>query len=490
MKVMRSILVSVSAAVLLVAVIGCASASSLANKKDKVSAIKQLAKNLVKDSSDQEMADVFNEVYNSEMSSKMYIVQATTNDVLNDFMVANGASSVEAALSSIANGIPDRDSKTNTQTVLSEISVKEAVNRLTELKNTYRDLTEIQSAVKPMPSTIGSIQTYDVQKYNDNFNGEWTKAADALGDFYVKCGDAMMPAKTPYEISNIIGVYQKAEQEYLTQSKVSSVRNTIYNLYMNKGNAFITLVKKDIPEIPNKDSAINIRNFASSVIEEARQATDAFTQALSYKSFDSKAMEAQKEAYYYSGLAYLTGAQNLPSKGFAETGTWPVYAEGQFGYGNTLDYKDARDKQKDARALAVKYGRGDGVGYYCCQLDYDLPTKHITITYNRDGKEQTVNGEDFYSMDKLDQSSYGGMGADAFILWGNDFDYRVNGKSQLWSTGLRGETVTYNYKKDADGTIRAYNSYGKEIYTFTTTDNGETYVYKSDIKMDYTFKKY
>lgn len=489
MKIKKSFPVAV-AALLFVAFTGCTSVASLADKKDTVGSIKKLAKMLIKDSSNQEAADVFNELYNREMSNKMYIVQTSSSEVLDSFASSQGASSVEAALKSIASAIPDRTSSKNQTTVIDDSSVKDTINRLRELKDTYRDLTEIQSAVKPMPETIGSVQTYYVEKYTNNFNNGWTTAADALGDFYVKCGDAMMPAKTPYEISNIIGVYQKAEHEYLTQSKISSVRNTIYNLYMNKGDAFITLVKQEIPEIPKKDSAINIRNFANSVIEEARQATDAYTQALSYKSFDSKAKEAQKEAYYYSGLAYLTGAQNLPSKGFAETGTWPVYAEGQFGYGNTLDYKDARDKQKDARALAVKYGRGDGVGYYCCQLDYDLPTKHVTITYNRDGKEQTVNGEDFYSMDKLDQSSYGGMGADAFILWGNDFDYRVNGKSQLWSTGLVGEVVTYTYKKDADGTIRAYNSYGKEIYTFTTADNGETYVYKSDIKMDYTFKKY
>ena len=82
------------------------------------------------------------------------------------------------------------------------------------------------------------------------------------------------------------------------------------------------------------------------------------------------------------------------------------------------------------------------------------------------------------------------MGGDEFILWNNDFDYRLNGKSQLWSTGLVGETLTYTYKKDADGTIHAFNSYGREIYTFTTPDEGVTYIYTSDTKQTYTFAKY
>ena len=77
LKVMRSLLVTVSAALLFVAVTGCTSVASLANKKDTVSSIKKLSKMLVKDSSNQEAADVFNELYNREMANKMYIVHYT-----------------------------------------------------------------------------------------------------------------------------------------------------------------------------------------------------------------------------------------------------------------------------------------------------------------------------------------------------------------------------------------------------------------------------
>ena len=472
MKIKQSFAVAV-AAFLLVALTGCTSVAGLADKKDTVGSIKKLSKMLIKDSSNQEAADVFNELYNREMTNKMYIVQTSSSDVLSNFASSQGASSVEAALKSIADSIPDRASSSNKQTVIDDSSVKDTINRLSELKNTYRDLTEIQSAVKSVPETIGSVQTYYVEKYTDNFNGGWTKAADDLGDFYKKCGDAMMPNQSLYEIANIIPIYKKAETEYLTQSKISTIRNTIYNLYMKQGDGYLTLAKNEMSEI-TKTSA--------HAIDDANRSAMAYQEALSYKSFDNNALAAQKEAKYYYALASLTAAE----KGGASGVGGAMNAEQVFG--QVIDYKDSRDKQKDARAIAARQGK-KGELYYCSKVEYKAGNKTIVITYDKKGNELTVNGEDFSSLSNLDQITYKGMGGEEFVLWDGDFDYRLKGKTQLWSTGLVGEVVTYTYKKDADGTIHAYNSYNREIYTFTTNDDGATYLYKSDVKVDYYFTK-
>ena len=246
MKIKQSFAVAV-AAFLLVALTGCASVASLADKKDTVSSIKKLAKMLVKDSSNQEAADVFNELYNREMANKMYIVETTSQDVLNEFASSQGASSVESALKSIVQNLPDRTDTKNYKSVVDDYAVKTVISRLTELKDNYRDLTEIQSAVKPVPETIGEIQTYYVEKYTNDFNSGWTRASDDLGDFYKKCGDAMLPAQTAYEITKIIDIYKKAETAYFNQSKISSVRNIIYTLYMDQGDQYLAIAKQEIP---------------------------------------------------------------------------------------------------------------------------------------------------------------------------------------------------------------------------------------------------
>ena len=475
MKVVKNVAAAVSVAVVSLVLFGCASAASLANRKDTVGSIKKLSKMLIKNSEDQEAADVFNELYNREMANKMYIVQSTTaSDILNNFAAEQGAPSVEAALKAIVQNLPDRTNTKNYQSVVDDYAVKEVINRLTELKDNYRDLTEIQSAVSPVPETIGSVQTYYVEKYTNDFNSGWTRASDDLGDFYLKCGDAMLPAQTPYEIGKIADIYKKAETAYFTQSKISSVRNTLYTMYMDQGDQYLAIAKQEIPNIArDKDRASDPANMA----------TIAYSDALSYKSNDSKAKAARKEATYYYGVAQLTAAE---AGGYTGAGA-ASYAEAAFG--SILDYKDSRDRQKDARALVVKEHK-KGECYYCSQLEYDSGKKHNVITYNKKGQELTVNGEDFYSLSNVDQITYRDYGGYEFILWDGDFDYRRKGKSQLSSTGLVGETILFTYKKDADGTIHAYNSYNREIYTFTTPDAGQTYVYVSDTKWVYTFTKY
>ncbi len=474
MKVVKNVAAAVSVAVVSLVLFGCASAASLANRKDTVGSIKKLSKMLIKNSADQEAADVFNELYNREMANKMYIAQTTSQDVLNEFISSQGASSVEAALKSIVQNLPDRTDARNYQSVVNDYAVKTVISRLTELKDNYRDLTEIQSAVKPVPETIGEVQTYYVEKYTNDFNSGWTRASDDLGDFYVKCGDAMLPALTPYEIGKIADIYKKAETAYFTQSKISSVRNTIYTLYMDQGDQYLAVAKQEIPNIArDKDRAS----------DPANRATIAYSDALEYKSNDSNAKAARKEATYYYGVAQLAAAE---AGGYTGAGA-ASYAEAAFG--SIVDYKDSRDRQKDARALVVKE-HNKGECYYCSQLEYDSGKKHNVITYNKKGQELTVNGEDFYSLSNVDQITYRDYGGYEFILWDGDFDYRRKGKSQLSSTGLVGETITYTYKKDADGTIHAYNSYNREIYTFTTPDAGQTYVYVSDTKWVYTFTKY
>ena len=475
MKVVKNVAAAVSVAVVSLVLFGCASAASLANRKDTVGSIKKLSKMLIKNSEDQEAADVFNELYNREMANKMYIVQSTTaSDILNNFAAEQGAPSVEAALKAIVQNLPDRTNTKNYQSVVDDYAVKEVINRLTELKDNYRDLTEIQSAVSPVPETIGSVQTYYVEKYTNDFNSGWTRASDDLGDFYVKCGDAMLPAQTPYEIGKIADIYKKAETAYFTQSKISSVRNTLYTMYMDQGDQYLAIAKQEIPNIArDKDRASDPANMA----------TLAYSDALSYKSNDSKAKAARKEATYYYGVAQLAAAE---AGGYTGAGA-ASYAEAAFG--SIVDYKDSRDRQKDARALVVKE-HNKGECYYCSQVEYDSGKKHNVITYNKKGQELTVNGEDFYSLSNVDQITYRDYGGYEFILWDGDFDYRRKGKSQLSSTGLVGETILLTYKKDADGTIHAYNSYNREIYTFTTPDAGQTYVYVSDTKWVYTFTKY
>ena len=243
MKRMLVLGAGVMAALLIFA--GCASTSvaGLASSSDSVGSIKKLAKMLTKDSSNQEAADVFEEIYNREMTNNLAVIENGTDKILSDFAASQGKSTAKDALAVIVSKLGDR-SGDKSPTVMENMDVKKVESRMTELKAAYYDLMEIQKAVKNMPEEIGSESVYTVDKSGEDFEKGWTRTSDALADFYVLCGDSMLPSKGYRDLKNIIEIYEKkAYPAYMSYDKSSKCKKTVSKLYIQEGDDFLVQAK-------------------------------------------------------------------------------------------------------------------------------------------------------------------------------------------------------------------------------------------------------
>ena len=219
---------------------GCASDSvaGLASSSDSVGSIRKLSKILTKDSSNQEAADVFDEIYNREMEKNLAVIENGTDAILADFAGSQGKETPKEALEDIVSKLEGREGK-NPPVVTDNIAVKKVVEDMTALKSAYYDLMEIQKAVKDMPEEIGSDSVYTVDKSGEDFEKGWSKTSDAIADFYVLCGDSMIPTQGDTDLENVIAIYEKkAYPAYMSYDKSQKCKKTISKLYIQQGDEY------------------------------------------------------------------------------------------------------------------------------------------------------------------------------------------------------------------------------------------------------------
>lgn len=274
---------------------GCASNSvaGLASSTDSVGSIRKLAKMLTKDSTNQEAADVFEEIYNREMDNKLAVIENGTDKILSDFAATQGKTSAKDALSVIVSKLGDR-SGDKAPTVLENMDVKKVESRMTELKAAYYDLMEIQKAVKDMPEEIGSENVYTVDKSGEDFEKGWTKTSDALADFYVLCGDSMLPSKGYADLKNITAIYEKkAYPAYMSYDKSSKCKKTVSKLYIQEGDDFLAKAKASKTAYINAAEDYEKSVYSTNGLLESESAIINFRTA---RSWDSGADMAAKLA--------------------------------------------------------------------------------------------------------------------------------------------------------------------------------------------------
>ena len=217
-----------AAAVFVVLLVGCLSAQSYLDRGDAVSAIEKLSTALAKKPGDQEAADMFVSVYPSEVENRLQYTERTVDDVINDFVRAQGASSLSSALQT-------KKSSLGSGRFLSDDSEIRSVLRESEvIYRNLKDLNRIQKAVVKVPSEIGDAvkgEVYYVEKYNDNFSGMYSDAGRSIAEFYYALGDAASPGSTREEKKQVYELYGKVGEYSVGVSGVSNKRaQAAYNV--------------------------------------------------------------------------------------------------------------------------------------------------------------------------------------------------------------------------------------------------------------------
>ena len=188
--------------------IGCMSAQKLIEKGDDVSAIEKLAKKLTKKSTSQDDADLFVSVYPDAVENRLQNTE-TVSDVISSFTSSNGASSVSGALKSVAANLSEGSY------IGDESSVRSTISNATAAYTRAEDLYRIQKAVRPMPLEIGDMEkgeVYWVEKYNDDFAGDFKKAGTDLAEFIYAVADAGYPGSTITQKQKGYDLYESAKK--------------------------------------------------------------------------------------------------------------------------------------------------------------------------------------------------------------------------------------------------------------------------------------
>lgn len=325
---------------------GCASTSpaQLASSNDKPGAIKKLAKMLIKDSTDQEAADVFDEMYNQEISNLLAKTAVTNAQLRSEFAKKQNAADVKEALSKIASQMEGRAQANNKQTILTNSAVNDMVYKLSTIRDAYMDLTNIQKAVADMPGTIGLDPEYDVKKYTENWDSAWTKASDDLGEFYCECADAMLPAVNYDDFKRIISVYEKGSTATMTYSKVVGIKQTIAYLYDKEGDKYLGEAKESLKNA-NKETGSSKNLSLTLVSLQGTNAMICYEQALSYNKSQKGTADKLKEANYVIGDSLLTAYE----EGFTDDVKNLKTALECFK--DAKDFKDASEKAAKTQSL-------------------------------------------------------------------------------------------------------------------------------------------
>ena len=186
---------------------GCQSAQQLIEQGDTVKAIEKLAKDLTKKSTKQEDADLFVSVYPSEVEVRLARQTQTVSDVVADFVDSKGAYSIEGALDSVKAALSSGTYIGN------EPSVRQALTRAESVWSNAEALYRIQKAVSPMPMEIGDPvkgEIYIVEKYYDDFAGQYSTASHDLAAFIYAIAEAGYPGETITQKQRGYDMYEKA----------------------------------------------------------------------------------------------------------------------------------------------------------------------------------------------------------------------------------------------------------------------------------------
>ena len=274
-------------ALLLLGLVGCASAKSLLEKGDTVGAIEKLAKELAKKPTNQEYADMFAQVYPSEFDSRIARQSDTVRAVEDRFTLSKGAATLSSALAAVKQTLKPGDYIGDESSVRSAIYEAESVYTLSE------EIYRIQNAVRPMPSLIGDPtkgEIYEVEKYNDDFAGRYRKDGQDLADFIFNIAEAGYPGVSVGEKSKGFDMYQKAYKYNNSLSKSCSERQAE--------------LAYGIGEIYLAEKKINYKQDALSWFTKSR------SKKSGYRDVESKILQCN----YEIGLIYLDQGEKASSR--------------------------------------------------------------------------------------------------------------------------------------------------------------------------------
>ncbi len=459
---------------------GCATnVAKLADSSDGVGAIKKLSKMLIKDSGDQEAADVFDEVYRREMDNNLTVIGNGVDRILSDFAKSQGKSTAKDALASIVKDLGEKR-KTNSYTVMNSTAVQETEKRLSALKGAYYDLMEIQKAVKEMPDEIGGETVYTVEKNSSDFEKGWTDTANAIGDFYVLCANSMLPSIDTADMARIIEILEKkAYPAYQSYDKVQTVKKTIGKLSFENAEAYLSNARKYL-ESYSKDSTNSDKKSDAAL--GLLSATGALTNYSKAKEWDSSLniTEKNKEANYLFGVANLNpvldGIESKPKDALKSAFSAFTDAKG---------FKDSYELRKLSRSWRAKYG--DGERFVISKFVYT--TTGTELLYDEEGNLASIKGKPVSELSAKEIKEYDEWDHSEIILIDGCFDQLRGTHSLVLATDLYGKLVETAYEISDDGTITVKNPYGKVTNTFTTEDGGKTYIEKIQGSVTYYTKR-
>ena len=197
------------AALTVLIIAGCASAATLMSRGDNVGAIEKLASTLTKKPNDQESADYFVSLYPSEVENRLQYTERNVPDIINDWVSAQGQTSLTSALKARKQAIG------SSKFLADDGEIRSLINEMEITQKNLNDLERIQRAVVKMPSEIGELDVYFVEKYSDNFSGMSQIAKRSMAEFYYELGNAAAPGTTRSQKIALYDLYGKVN-EYST----------------------------------------------------------------------------------------------------------------------------------------------------------------------------------------------------------------------------------------------------------------------------------
>ena len=209
MKKTFKALFTVLAAAVVTVLVGCASADTLMSRGDNVGAIEKLASTLTKKPNDQESADYFVSLYPSEVENRLQYTERNVPDIINDWVSAQGQTSLTSALKARKQAIG------SSKFLADDGEIRSLINEMEITQKNLNDLERIQRAVVKMPSEIGELDVYFVEKYSDNFSGMSQIAKRSMAEFYYELGNAAAPGTTRSQKIALYDLYGKVN-EYST----------------------------------------------------------------------------------------------------------------------------------------------------------------------------------------------------------------------------------------------------------------------------------
>ena len=276
---------------------GCSSnrAKYLVESGNDVEAVEYIAPRLAKKPADEELVELFTAVYPSAIerrlprSSISYIISENL-----DVYSYNQITALKKCASELSGDTPLTRHK----------AVAAIIKESDEVLSNLTDIIRIQSAVNPVPYTIGSEKNNNVTqivKYTDDFSQIYQSNRAAYGEFYYNLAEALIPGKSLTQKLEIYNYYQKAN---LLVPGIDDVNNRAANICYKIAEEYEA--KSDLK---NKQEAVNWFNAA---LKWVPNYSDAQTRIykISYDIAMQYKKTAKTESDYEVVLHYLKLAGN------------------------------------------------------------------------------------------------------------------------------------------------------------------------------------